>query len=70
MLIQPVSAGNAEPAVEFLTEQVTNGPAAAREHLANHVGEQGASLVAVRAGQLIRRSSPGTGTSWPANRAA
>ena len=39
--------------MEFLTEWVTDGPAAAREHLASHAGDEGASLVAVRAGRVI-----------------
>jgi GNAT superfamily N-acetyltransferase len=53
VLIQPVSTGNAEPAVEFLTEWVTDGAPAAREHLASHAGAEGASLVAVRGGRVI-----------------
>jgi GNAT superfamily N-acetyltransferase len=53
VLIQPVSTGNAEPAVEFLTEWVTDSPAAAQEHLASHAGAAGASLVAVRSEQVI-----------------
>lgn len=53
MLIQPVGAGNAEPVIEFLAEWVTDGPVAARGHLASHTGPEGASLAAVRDGRVI-----------------
>jgi len=53
MLIAPVAAGNAEPAVAFLTEWVLDAGADAREYLADHTGDGGASLIAVRDDRVI-----------------
>ena len=53
MRIEPVSPGNDRATAEFLTGWVTDGPADAREYLASHTGDVGASLVAVGAGRVI-----------------
>jgi GNAT superfamily N-acetyltransferase len=52
-VIEPVSARNAEAAVRFLTEWVSDGEADARQQLADHSGAEGASLAAVRDAQVI-----------------
>ncbi len=48
MIIEPVGADNFERTVQFLTEWVSDGEPAAREHLADHAAGGGASLIAVR----------------------
>jgi hypothetical protein len=51
--VEPVRAENFEAAVRFLVGWVSDGEADARRHLADHAGEAGASLAAVRAGRVI-----------------
>lgn len=46
VVIEPVGGGNYEAAVDFLAGWVSDGQADARAHLANHSGDEGASLVA------------------------
>lgn len=52
VVIEPVGDDNYQAAVQFLVGWVSDGEAAARTHLADHSGEQGASLVAVRDRQV------------------
>jgi GNAT superfamily N-acetyltransferase len=48
VIIELVGDSNCERTVQFLIEWVSDGEAAAREHLADHAEGGGASLVAVR----------------------
>jgi GNAT superfamily N-acetyltransferase len=48
MIIQPVGEDNLELTVRFMTEWVSDGEADAREHLAAHSADGGASLIALR----------------------
>ena len=53
MIIEPVAKDNFEHTVQFLTEWVSDGEPAAREHLADHATDGGASLIAVRDHRVI-----------------
>jgi hypothetical protein len=48
VIVEPVGADNFERTVQFLTEWVSDGEAAARGHLGDHAAGVGASLIAVR----------------------
>lgn len=52
-VVQPVSQENAERTVQFLAGWVTDGEAGAREYLASHTGDDGASLIAVRGDRVL-----------------
>ncbi len=53
VLIAPVAAANAEPAIAFLTEWVLDVGADTREYLADHTDGGGASLIAMRDGRVV-----------------
>jgi GNAT superfamily N-acetyltransferase len=52
-VIEPVCAENIEAAVRFMAGWVSSNEADARGYLADHAGEDGASLAAVRGRQVI-----------------
>jgi GNAT superfamily N-acetyltransferase len=53
VVIQQVDKGTAERTVQFLVDWVSDSEPDAREHLAGHVGADGASLIAVRDQRVI-----------------
>jgi GNAT superfamily N-acetyltransferase len=53
VVIEPVDEANAGPAVRFLLGWVSDGEADARQHLAEHSGDDGASLAAMRDHRVI-----------------
>jgi GNAT superfamily N-acetyltransferase len=52
-VIEPVCEDNVEAAVQFMVGWVSADEADARQHLADHAGEDGASLAAVRGQRVI-----------------
>jgi hypothetical protein len=48
VIIEPLGEDKFERTVQFLTEWVSDGEPAAREHLADHAAGGGSSLIAVR----------------------
>jgi GNAT superfamily N-acetyltransferase len=53
VIIEPVGEDNFERTVQFLTEWVSDGEPAAREHLADHATGGGSSLIATRNQSVI-----------------
>jgi GNAT superfamily N-acetyltransferase len=52
-VIEPVGEDNIEATIRFMADWVSAGEAEARQHLADHGGEDGASLAAARGPRVI-----------------